>query len=282
MLFVAAFLLITPITASTDPSVSCGMVNRGSLANAVRIPNRGPGFVVPEPWRSRGLRFGTQGLVGLVRRVAHKMRSQYPMSVLGVCDLSPWAGGASLHHRSHQSGRDVDLMYYAVDVDGRPVAPGSHMPVFRLSGSATHARTPVWTASIPERYFDRARNWALVKALITDTEVEVVHIFVSWTIRRWLLEQARLLGEPRNVFERARVVLKRPRLGKIHNDHIHVRIACSRRDRACGRCREHLAPRRPRGPWRWRIRCPSRRALAAQCAISLLRVKSCAKWHQLR
>ena len=51
-------------------SVSCGWPHRGRLLNPAVMPRRGYGFVIPEPWRTRGLRYGTDELVGLLKRAA--------------------------------------------------------------------------------------------------------------------------------------------------------------------------------------------------------------------
>jgi penicillin-insensitive murein DD-endopeptidase len=116
----------------------------------------------------------------------------------------------------------------------------------------------VFTRDIDERYFDLARNWELVKALITDAEVEVERIFVSDRIRRWLLAYARHIGEPEDLVRHAGIVLMRPRNAETHNDHMHVRVACSADDLAHGRCRNQSAPRPYRARrWHSRVPCPA-------------------------
>ena len=59
-------------------------------------------------------------------------------------------------HRSHQSGRDVDLLYYALDEQGRPFRPDEHMAVYRDDGRATYSRPWRKRNPIPTRYFDVA------------------------------------------------------------------------------------------------------------------------------
>jgi len=240
-------------------SVSCGHANRGALAYPSELPVQGPGYVIPEPWRTRGVRYGTDELTGLIQRSAATVARLYPDSVLGVADLSKAGGGAAERHRSHQSGRDVDLLYYAVDLQGKPMAPDSVMPVYTRKGRAYYAESPEWTPRIPERYFDLARNWALVKALITDPDAEVMGIFVSRRIERWLIDYAKAANEPPELVQRAQIVVSSPHNAKSHNDHMHVRVGCSVEDVKLGRCRRELAPKRRRGgKWHWRIRCPAR------------------------
>ncbi len=243
--------------AQAPSSVSCGAANRGALAYPAELPAKGPGYVIPGPWEKRGLHYGTEELVGLIQRAAATVVGNYPDSVLGVADLSKPRGGAAAQHRSHQSGRDVDLLYYALDPQGKPMPPDGVMPIYTRKGRAYYAESPEWTPRISERYFDLARNWALVKALVTDPEVEVMGIFVAWRIERWLIDYAKANNEPPELIHRAQRILSCPKNAKSHNDHMHVRIACSADDIRTGRCRTNLAPRRKRGgKWRWRLRCP--------------------------
>lgn len=244
--------------ADTD-SVSCGCVNRGGLAAAATLEPEGPGYVIPEPWRARGLRYGTQELVGLIRRAAAAVAREHPGARLGVADLSLRRGGAARHHRSHQSGRDVDLLYYAVDASDQPVAPGGCMPSYGPDRRASRCASPERREVAPRR-FDVARNWALVRAMLTDEHVRVRVIFMSLGVRRWLLEHAASLGEPRALIRRAEGILLRPPGPRAHTDHMHVRIACTLDDRRRGRCRTDPDPR---GRWFGRLRCPRRTVAAA-------------------
>ena len=220
------------------------------------LPPEGPGWSIPEPWRARGMNHGTAGLVGLVQRAAGAVAREFPGSVLGVGDLSASRGGPAKHHRSHQSGRDVDLFYYALDVKGQPVPPDIYMPIFRRDGTALASRTPRWTALPAPRRLDTPRNWALVRALVSDPGVTVKYIFVSFGIRRRLLDHARAAGELPELIRKAAGLLRRPRRARPHNDHIHLRVACTARDVEQGRCRRTPAPqaRIRGGP----VACPAR------------------------
>jgi penicillin-insensitive murein endopeptidase len=244
--------------AAWPNSVSCGAANRGALFGAVLLPREGVGYVTPEPWWSRGRRYGTGELVGLIMRAAATVEQHHPGSLLGVADLSVENGGVIAGHRSHQSGRDVDLVFYALDPAGSPFPPDQHMAYYGRSGAGQYARAPSFSREIAERYFDLARNWALVRALLTDPESEVEHIFVSSRVRRWLLDYARQIGEPEDLVMRAARVLRRPKGVDGHNDHMHVRVRCSQDDEELGECRNENA-RRPRRARRWRsiVTCPT-------------------------
>lgn len=253
----SATVTTRPAIGEQPDSVSCGSTNRGALSDAAQMPTEGIGFVMAEPWRSRGSRFGTRELVELVQRSSALVARQHEGSQLSVADMSKESGGPIRSHRSHQSGRDVDLIYYAMDAEGQPFYPDSHMAYYSRRGRATYAKSPTFVKNIPERYFDLKRNWALTRALLLDQSVEVEHIFVSPRVKRWLLRYAREIGEDELVYKRARKILHVPRGVKGHNDHMHVRIACSADDISAGRCRNASAPK-PRRSRRWhrRMRCP--------------------------
>ena len=236
-------------------SVSCGRVNKGGLAAAVALEAEGPGFVIPEPWRGRGVRYGTEELVGMIRRAAAAVERQHPGARLGVADLSRMRGGSVSNHRSHQAGRDVDFIYYALDEAGQPVEPGSCMPSYAPDRRATLCYYPTKEEVSPRR-LDLARNWALVKAMLADDKIRVRVIFMSLGIRRWLLEYAAKIKEPRALIRQAEKKLMRPPRGRAHTDHMHVRVACTQDDRYRGRCRND--PNR-KGRWYGRRRCPRRK-----------------------
>ncbi len=238
-------------------SVSCGSANRGALADPAHLEPQGPGYVVPPTWQKRDASYGTDELVGLIQRAAAAVEHQYPGSVLGVADLSKEAGGAAAGHRSHQSGRDVDLLYYARDENDQPFPPDDLMPVYRHSGKATYSEAPTWQKNIPVRFFDLARNWALVAAVLADPDAVVTHIFVARRIKRWLLDYAAASHADPELIEKAKLVLSSPKNARAHTDHMHLRIACPRGDISRGRCRtDNAPPRRKGGSWHVRLRCP--------------------------
>lgn len=233
----AADSLVPPVH-----SLSCGAPNRGRLAHGIKMPASGEGFVVPARWRKRNHLYGTQELVSLIERAARKVVRKYPGSLLGVSDLSQKGGGTLYNHASHQSGRDADLHYYAMDRQHRPFRPDDNMPYYMYSGRSVWARA---TGRIPERFFDLKRNWAFVKVLLADRTATVTHIFMSWRIREWLLKYAKAQGEPSSLIKRAAKIIKPQRE---HNDHMHVRIACPSHGLHLGRCRQENwpVPRRAR------------------------------------
>jgi len=238
-------------------SVSCGSTNRGSLSDSAQMPTKGAGFIMAQPWRSRGSRYGTKELVSLIIRSTGQVAQYYPGSQLSIADMSREYGGPIASHRSHQSGRDVDLIYYAMDARGAPFSPDSHMAYYTPTGEATSARAPRRVDSIPKRYFDLKRNWALVRALVFDAQTSVEYIFVSRRVKRWLLYYANEAGEAAEIIAWANKILHSPKGAAGHNDHMHVRIACSRADLSSGQCLRASAPKpRRANKWHSHIECP--------------------------
>ena len=238
---------------ASDPSTSCGSPNRGALHGAAVLPLAGEAFVVPGAWAARNRRYATRELIGLLQRAAVSVQAKHPGAILGIADLSAPEGGRISGHRSHQSGRDADLLYYAVNEAGLPMAPDNHMPVYTASLRARYARAPAWEPHITARTFDLQRNWAFIRALLTDPQVEVERVFVGSRIKHWLLQYARELGEDEALLARAGHVLQRPSRAQGHDDHMHLRIACSDEDAASGRCHDTSVRRRGR----WLLPCPA-------------------------
>jgi len=228
-------------------SVSVGSFNHGALRRGARLPPTGEGYVIPDLWQKRGANFATDELVDAVQHIARRVHREYPGSILGVGDMSLKGGGDSVLHRSHENGRDLDLIYYAVDARGRPVAPVDSMPRYpywdgraRPPGPQEHG---VVFGPFSTRFFDVRRNWALVRALLEAPEIEIQYLFINARLRDRLLAHAAEQGEDPSLLERAEAILHQPGDSAPHDDHLHVRIFCAEDDRPFG-CSD-------RGPVRW-------------------------------
>jgi penicillin-insensitive murein endopeptidase len=212
-----------------DGSVSFGPSNAGALLEAARLPPSGPGFRVPTIWRARGLGFGTEELIGLIVIVGAELERTQPGRPLAVADLSPRRGGPSAWHRSHQTGRDVDLIYLARDAAGRPVEPEA-MRRYDAAGRTIDDAAFGGAALV----FDDAANWAMIRALVTSTAAEVQYAFISDDLKQRLLDHAEATGEDPAIVAAAAVILRQPGDSLPHDDHVHVRIFCSPTDRELG------------------------------------------------
>ena len=135
-------------------TISVGFADQGRLINAARMP-QDEAFVCQRP----ELAFGTQETVEALTLAFRAVHKQFPASAparlshIGLAD-----GGYLRPHRSHQSGRDADIgFFYTNDsIPGR--------------------------GARREKLIDPARNWALLRALVTQTDVQV--ILVDRGIRR--------------------------------------------------------------------------------------------------
>ncbi len=176
-------------------SVSVGFVHSGRMVNAVRFPD-GPDWLVVSPEKA----WTTEETVHYLTQVIRELRGRYPDApLLRVNQISARDGGFIRPHKSHQNGRDVDLGFFY---------PG---------GNVVRARER-------ERYIDPVMNWALIRALVTHADVQV--ILVDRRVQKVLYDHALKIGEDKawldSLFHAGeRSILKHARG---HRDHFHVRF----------------------------------------------------------
>ena len=210
---------------SDGTSISVGKPSKGYLIDGARLPDRGEGYTSRDVWIQRNNRFGTDELIDLVTGVARRLTAKVKDAKLVVADLSSrGGGGVGEFHRSHQSGRDADLLYYMRDADGKPFEADA-MHKFDARGRATDGSG--LTIDVP-------RTWLLVKELVDAPEATVQYIFCYEPIAQLLLEHAKKIGEPDAVIAKVRLALKQPGDSARHDDHLHVRVYCAPSDRAYG------------------------------------------------
>jgi murein endopeptidase len=180
-------------------SISLGRPGAGGLVNGVQMPP-GEGWVLLDP----GDAWGTRETVDDIERAISAVRNQFPDShPIYIGHISSRHGGALRPHVSHQAGRDVDLSYYVTD------------------DSASHY------GHVSSRNLDGARSWAFVRALITETDVEL--ILIDHSIQQLLRDYALQSGEDpewvSSVFDGVPGSL-RPLIlhAKGHDNHLHARF----------------------------------------------------------
>jgi penicillin-insensitive murein endopeptidase len=202
------------------------------------MPSSGKGYRVPQHWRDRNNQYGTEELVDAIQRAAEGVRGKDRRVQLGVADLSPIRGGKSIWHKSHQSGRDVDLIFYSVNEKRRPMKPPTKQMVhYDKKGKAFEPETmkdPYKEEGWEVRRFDPKRNWLLVEELLSNPEVRVQWIFVANHLRSKMINWAEKNDRPRWLIEYGRTVVRQPLKAAPHDDHMHVRIYCPRADRDFG------------------------------------------------
>lgn len=185
----------------TDPaslgSMSVGAPNGGALFNGVQLPDS-PMWKLADPDHA----WGTRESIDFVAHAITRVHESFPDTpVLYVGDFSGRSGGRLRPHKSHQSGRDVDLGYY-------------------------YSTGPAWYKRATSKTLDRARTWAMLESLLTETRVE--YVFMDKSIQPLLKEYALAQGEDpewlSRVFESPsnRDSIVRHRWG--HATHMHVRF----------------------------------------------------------
>lgn len=221
---VACVGTVTPLAPSLRGSV--GTPSHGVLTEGVELPVSGLGY---ERFRSGSPNYwGVPRLVAAVQSAAAAVAQAVPGGPpLVVGDFSARTGGKIPHHASHRTGRDVDLLYYFTDVYMQPVKSPGFVNVASDS-----------IASVPgTRQFlrlDVEREWQLLRTLLTNPNIEILWMFVSRDIKALMVQQALALGEPSWLIWRAEQVMYQPRDSATHDDHIHLRIACSATERPLG------------------------------------------------
>ncbi|MDQ3036707.1 MAG: penicillin-insensitive murein endopeptidase [Myxococcota bacterium] len=193
-------------------SVSRGRVDHGALVHGISLPSH-PGYVVRDAERAWVTRHVAahlaQGFDAVLARDPDAPRVQ-------IRDASRPEGGRLRTHRSHQSGRDVDLVYYQ-----------------RRCPRGVCSRR--WMR--PEQ-LDAQLQWALLEPWIRSGAVE--YVFIDHRLQEPLWQAAQEAGATRAELSawfqwpRARHV----RMGIIrhvpqHTEHLHVRFACAANDEDC-------------------------------------------------
>jgi penicillin-insensitive murein DD-endopeptidase len=223
----------TPLAPGVHGSV--GLPYDGVLTGGVELPVKGPGFARYRPHTPHD--WGTPVLVHAVEHAAATVAKEMPGGPpLLIGDMSGEYGGKIPGHASHRVGRDADLLWYVTTPGGAPrVSPGFvHMGADGLAyvGPNDYVR------------LDIAREWRLVKALLTDKNIGVEWLFCSHLVEPLLIDYARSLGEDPALVWHAETVLLQPGDSASHDDHLHLRIVCTKEQAVAG-----CEGGGPRWPW---------------------------------
>jgi murein endopeptidase len=145
-------------------SMSLGSPNAGALLNGVQAVET-PFYKPVSPSGA----WSTQETLDFLAQALGKVHEEFPDTPpLALGDISDKNGGPAHPHVSHQSGRDVDIGYFYND------------------GARWYARGTAKNLDLP-------RNWAFVRALIAETDVDL--ILIDHSIQMLLEDYARAHGE---------------------------------------------------------------------------------------
>jgi penicillin-insensitive murein DD-endopeptidase len=206
-----------PSAVSPSFSGSVGVPHAGFLTNGVELPKEGKGY----RWKSAAdHHFGLPRMVSLLKEASASVAEQRPSTPpVYIGEISAKGGGALLpKHRSHRTGRDVDVMFFVTTLEGAPVA-GTGFTKFGPDGLG------VDTGGRFLR-FDTDREWLFIKGLLSSKEAHVQWIFIARLLEAVIIEHAIALGEPTQLVAMAEQVMQQPGDSLPHDDHIHVRLAC--------------------------------------------------------
>ncbi|MDP8225238.1 MAG: penicillin-insensitive murein endopeptidase [Candidatus Lernaella stagnicola] len=189
---------------------SVGRCNDGYLVGGVQLPSSGE-IIVLEPQFA----YGTPTLVHSIEAAAADMRANYPDTVsMVVGHLSRPEGGPLRPHKSHQSGRDFDVAYYAKDNQ-------------LIRGFVDMRRGKL----------DVAKTWEFIELMLEHADVQ--YILMDWDVQKIMYEELRLFESewklrklfqyPRKPGNRTGVIRHAPS----HHNHMHIRIHCPDDDWFC-------------------------------------------------
>jgi penicillin-insensitive murein DD-endopeptidase len=209
----------TPTPLAPGLGGSVGWPHHGVQTGAVELPREGPGFA---RYRAEGPHYwGQPGLVLAIEDAARHVQQALPGGApLLIGDLSAEHGGKIERHYSHRSGRDVDLLWYVTTLDGAPV----QSPSFVQLGTDGLARIPRRPGYVR---LDVPREWLLIKSLLTSPHVEVQWLFSSSVVEALVVDYALAKGDDAELVRRAQNVMLEPADSLPHDDHVHLRVACS-------------------------------------------------------
>ena len=197
-------------------SVSVGFADQGRLIGGVHLED-GDAWTVARSDLSWGTKETIDGLVAAFRAV----RAEFPDARARLSHIGLQSGGWLRPHKSHQSGRDADLGFFY---------KGNGRPGGRLKNIV--------------KAFDTPRNWALIKALVTQSDVQIIWVDrgIQKVLRDYALEQGEDVAWVDRLFRAGTQSLLQH--ARRHQDHFHVRFYAPR-SQELGRRLQPLLAQRP-------------------------------------
>jgi murein endopeptidase len=205
-----------PVAIAVVEGQSVGEPWDGELHDGVRL-HLGDGFKIRRPKRA----WGASHVVTQVERALTSVRDRFPNAhTLAIGDISARDGGPISDHRSHQSGRDIDIGFYFKKVpEGYP-------------DSFAEADDDV----------DLKKTYYLIQAFAktADEPTGVQKIYLDFALQGRLYKWAKdhdvptsyldeLFQYPHGRGESEGLVRHEPN----HDDHFHVRFKCAPDDDEC-------------------------------------------------
>ncbi|HKO49485.1 MAG TPA: penicillin-insensitive murein endopeptidase [Polyangiaceae bacterium] len=207
---------VTTDLASLGP-MSVGTPNAGGLVNGLQA-TASPLYSLVSP----GSAWGTQETIDYLNAAVQAVHDQFPDTPpLALGDIGARHGGPLRPHISHQAGRDLDISFYYKD--------GTR-----------------WYARGTRDNLDFPRLWALVRALIAKTDIDL--ILLDRGLQEPLKEYALTIGEDQTwlsqIFQGKGAQRAIIRHAPGHATHLHLRFWNPLAQETARRCYPALARHR--------------------------------------
>lgn len=217
---------IARLKQSKQPSVSKGTLRQGILEHPaeLRAPE-GVGYYLAHP--GRGTNYGNDRLVFGLMVLGVLLREELgdePHHRLRIHDLSSKFGGKQERHINHQMGLDVDIPFFATDLDNKPM--NTVWTSYGTDGKSTDKK----------RMFDVARNWLIIEGILRNEHFGNIRaILVADPLRQRLLTHARekLAGISSQqeserkklevMIQQAEQLMRQP-ISSPHDNHFHLSL----------------------------------------------------------
>lgn len=189
--------------------VSIGKPSRGRLVRGVELPDRPDLYTRRKPEESWGSSHAITQLMAAIVRFRHDTGFRRSIVIGGI---SRARGGRFRPHKSHQSGRDIDI----------------RMPLTAAAEGKKH---------VTANDIDWKATWQLMHAFIAAGETE--YIFLDHSLQKRIYKAARESGVSKEQLAAwIQWPLKKPkhqvvRHVKGHKVHFHVRVRCADHEKHC-------------------------------------------------
>ncbi len=219
-LIIAVYMMVSLAWAPKSQAGSGGDPFAGWLTEAEAFPI-GPNHRLQHHVNKSKTYYGTPVLIDALLNAAAKVSESFPDGQpMVVGNLSKKNGGDIGDSRSHNSGRDVDIVFFMTQLDGTSVRVRNH-----------HYDEAGLSRRLPKKYtFDLNRNWRVIEAMVEDPKAPVQWVILEPHLEVLLLKHAKGLGVPTDKLRHYADLMTLPAYAGRHENHMHIRIQCSVKD----------------------------------------------------
>lgn len=218
---------IRHVMAGKPASISAGKLNNGTLQYPSSLwPPEGEGYYLAHP--NRGSHYGHDRMVAGLLFMGAQMTQRFGEESyhrIRIHDISNARGGKIGKHINHQLGLDVDIAFYATNIEGEPI--DSVWVSYNSDGVSNDGM----------RLFDVDRNWALIEEMITSPYFGSIRsILVADNLKHRLLAYAKQkkayiarhetnkIDTLEAIIVQAEALMREPKSSP-HNNHFHLSLS---------------------------------------------------------